>query len=135
MTTRNWYQAICDDLGINLIALRKSHETSITENSLQTYRDKGATPSKDPGKKGILALIQTQHRNFTMEALEKYFQGEYAEDPKARTQQQCVSNINKALKAINDTDLHFDELLPGLPSEHDELATWLCLIAHIDKST
>lgn len=125
MTVRNWYQAICEDLDIDLIELRKAHEAGIDERSLRSYRNKGNVPRNQAAKNAILALIQERHPHFTKEELEAYFGGEHAEDLKAQTRQQCIRNLCKALKSVNDAGLRIDEWRPGLPSEIEELAEWI----------
>lgn len=125
MTRRNWYQALHDDLKIDLIALRKEHDVSVTEKSLSTYRDKGTVPTKKPAKDAIYELVKYQRPSFTPEMLEEYWRGDYAEDQKARTRQIWIDHVRKALNFVADTGFDFDFPSLGQPKEAAPLADWI----------
>ena len=122
---RNWYEAICEDLALDLIEMHKRSSVSVSIKSLREYKKTGKAPSRNNVIEGILALIKTRKQHFDRETLQDYLDGKHAEVPNDIIKRSCLHTLQQALESVSGEGIQLDTAVLVLPEQPDKIAEWI----------
>ena len=118
---KNWYQAVIDDLGVDLLEARGETESGVSRRTLRTYKKEGNIPSIPAKREDILTLIQSVKPEYTMQALEKLWEKYEVKS----NYKECTRNIKDALALIADKGIKITPPTSLNSNKPDKVSQWI----------